>query len=638
MDRPPFDPVEGNFRIRSNGLLRLGFGRRQHTVDGTFCVSRSQQVFSLVRDREALFEWIVAKGFSLPGVGAGRWCGATLKAARAADRLGYPVCLRTSQRDHHEPDRQPLADREAVVREAGRALQHSPRVLVQPWVAGTVLKVLVAGQRVIAVFECLEADGESWQRADGHRGVQRLALELAGSLAVGLMTATLVGSRSGTSLDDPWAVIDVELAPELDSVLSVGDSDLQRAAQAFVDWIFPDPEKARIPVIAVTGTNGKTTTTRMLERIMSAAGYVTGLACSDGSFVGGQVISEFEDGYLPGHLAVLDNPATEVAVLEATRGGAGSAGLGFDRCDVAACLNVTADHLNDFLGLRTVEELARLKRSILERARRVVLNADDEHCLAMIKPLGHRVSGMVSLSCSAEELHDAFGQAVVAGTVELVEGREWLVIGDGDRRVALVAVDEVPLAFGGAARHNVSNALAAAVAAWLMNESAETIAAGLRGLRAEFEMTPGRLNFFRKLPFEVCMDYAHNPAGVRALGQFVDRLPVGGRRIVCLSCSNENADDFIRDTAAAAAGHFDHYICKNFGDIFGRAPDEGPRLLCEGLLAAGVRPTAVTSVDGSEEDGVNTALRMGRPGDLVVIVGGKRRQALWRLIENWPEG
>ncbi len=638
MDRPPFEPIEGEFRIRANGLLRLGFGHRQHTVDGTFCVSRSQPVFPLIRDRMALFKWLAAKGCSLPAGDAGYWCGAPLKAARAADRLGYPVCVRSRQRGDGGSAVSLLADRDAVIREARQVLQHSACVLVQPWLAGPLFKVLVAGHSIIAVFERFEATLEGWRRIGGHRGAEQLALELARSLGVGLMTVTVVQAQADASREQADTVVDVELAPELDRIFSSGDPDLQRAARAFVDWVFPDPDRSRIPIVAVTGTNGKTTTTRMLARIMSAAGHVTGLACSDGSSVAGKMLTNLEGGFLPGHLTVLDNPATEMAVLEATRGGAGSAGLGFDRCDVAVCLNVTADHLNDFIGVRTVEELASLKLSILERACQVVLNADDEHCRAMIKPLGRRASGLVSLSRSLAELHDAFGQDIVAGALELVDGREWLVIGSGDRRVLVVSVDEVPLAFGGAARHNVFNALAAAATAWLMHEPVEAIADGLRGLLADFETTPGRLNFFRELPFDVCMDYAHNPDGVRALSQFVDRLVVDGRRIVCLSCNNDNADDFIRDTAAAAAGHFDHYICKNFGKIFARAPGEGPRLLREGLLAAGVSADAVTCVDGSEEEGVESALRMGRPGDLVVIVGGKRQQVLWRLISTWPNG
>lgn len=634
MDRPPFDPIEGEFRIRRNGLLRLGFGCRQHTVDGTFCVSRSQDVYPLIRNRKALFDRLAEQGFPLPGGAAGQWCGAALKAARLADRIGYPVCLRASRRGHAGSAVRRLPDREAVIREAGRTLQQSPRVLVQPFLSGTELKVVVAGQSRVSVLERPDPNAD-WRRSGNHGAARQLALEMARSLNVGLMTVSLICPGNDTGSDNAATVIDVELAPELDGVTALDNHELHTAAQAFVDWIFPDPATALVPVMAVTGTNGKTTTTRMLAQIMRAAGHVTGLACSDGSYIDDRKVSEFEDGYLPGHLTVLDNPDTEVAVLEATRGGAGSAGLGFDRCDVAACLNVTADHLNDHVGVRSVDELARLKRTILERARKVVLNADDRQCCAMIGSLGDRVSGMVSLSHSAVELRNAFALEFVAGVVERVEGREWLVIHQGGRRFPVLPVDEIPLAFEGAARHNVSNALAAAVVAWLMMESIDAISSGLKSLRGDFETTPGRLNFFRKLPFDVCMDFAHNPAGVRALAEFVDRLPVDGRRIACLSCSNENDDDFIRETAAAAAGHFDHYVCKNFGKIFDRAPEEGPRLLREGLLAAGVSPGAVTCVEGHEHEGVKSALGMGRPGDLVVIVGGKRRRELWRLIKEW---
>lgn len=634
MDRPPFDPIEGEFRIRRNGLLRLGFGHRQHTVDGTFCVSRSQDVHPLIRDRKALFDRLAAQGFSLPGGAAAQWCGAALKAARLADRVGYPVCLRTSRRGHAGPAVRRLPDRAAVMREAERLLQKSQQVLVQPFVSGTEVEVVVAGQSQVSVFERPDPTGD-WRHSDDYGTVRQLALEVARSLNVGLMTVTLIHPGNDAGSEQAGTVIDVELAPELDGFPALDDHELRRAAQAFVDWIFPDPATARVPVIAVTGTNGKTTTTRMLAQIMRAAGHVTGLACSDGSYIDGRRVSAFEDGYLPGHLTVLDNPDTEVAVLEATRGSAGSTGLGFDHCDVAACLNVTADHLNDHVGVRSLEELARLKRTILERARKVVLNADDRQCCAMIEPLGDRLCGMVSLSRSAADLRNAFAMEFVVGVVERVEGHEWLVIHQGAHRFPVVPVDEIPLAFGGAARHNVSNALAAAVVAWLMNASVDVISAGLKDLRGDFESTPGRLNFFRKLPFDVCMDFAHNPAGVRALGEFVGRLPVGGRRIACLSCSNENDDDFIRETAAAAAGHFDHYVCKNFSKIFDRAPEDGPRLLREGLLAAGVSPEAVTCVEGHEHEGVKSALGMGRPGDLVVIVGGKRRQELWRLINEW---
>ncbi|NEZ03246.1 hypothetical protein G4Y73_03665 [Wenzhouxiangella sp. XN201] len=637
MDRPPYEPIEGSFRLRYNGLFRLGHGHRQHTVDGTFCVSRSESVFSLVRDRSALFEWLAAQSVPLPGNSPGQWCQSAVRAAKAAERIGYPVRLRAGRRGTVRQAPRQLADRDSVLRAAQFMIQYTPGLLVQASVPGTAFLLVVAGCRLIAVFERNDEGEETWRTVDDfHASLETLAIELAESLSVGLMSVTLVTPDIRVPLEHSGgAVVDVELAPRLDRLFEHDDPRLHRAAGAFVDWIFPDPEQSRIPLIAVTGTNGKTTTCRFLDRILAAAGMTCGLACSDGSFVASRQISNYEDGFLPGHITVLDNPEVEAAVLESTRGAAGSTGLGFERCDVAICLNVTADHLNDFVGVRTVEQLAELKRTILERARRaVVLCADDPHCRNMIRHFEDRTIGLVSLTRTAAELTGLGGAASAAGVLEEVDHRPWLVIHHRGQRIQVAAVSDIPLAFEGAAEHNVLNALHAAVAAYLTDMPVKAIACGLCALEPVYESVPGRLTFYRELPFDVCMDYAHNPAGVQTLCDFVDRLPVAGRRILCFSCSNANSNDFIRETGAAAAGRFDHYICKNFSKLFGREPHEGPRLLSEGLAAAGVPPDAMTCIE-SEPEAIDAALAMGRPGDLVVIVGGKRRDALWEQILRW---
>lgn len=637
MDRPPYEPIEGSFRLRYNGLLRLGHGHRQHTVDGTFCVSRSEPVFPLVRDRAALFERLAAHSVPLPGNSPGQWCQSAVRAAKAADRIGYPVRLRAGQRGTVRQAPQQLADRDSVLRAARFMIQYTPGLLVQSSVPGTTFQLVVAGCRLMAVFERDDEGDEFWRTVnDFHSSLETLATELAESLSVGLMSVTLVTPDIRLSLErSGGAVVDVELAPRLDRLFGHDDPRLHRAAGAFVDWIFPEPEQSRIPLIAVTGTNGKTTTCRLLDSIFAAAGVTSGLACSDGSFVAGRQISNYEDGYLPGHITVLDNPEVETAVLESTRGAAGSTGLGFERCDVAICLNVAADHLNDFVGVRTVEQLAELKRTILERARcGVVLCADDPPCRNMIRHFEDRTIGLVSLTRTAAELAGLAGAASATGVLEEVDHRPWLVIHQNGQRIPVAAVSDIPLAFDGAAEHNILNALHAALAAYLTDVPVKVIASGLCALEPVYESVPGRLTFYRELPFDVCMDYAHNPAGVQTLCEFVDRLPVAGRRILCFSCSNANSDDFIRETGAAAAGRFDHYICKNFSKLFGRERHEGPRLLSEGLATAGVPSDTMTCIE-SESEAIDAALAMGRPGDLVVIVGGKRRDALWEQILRW---
>lgn len=640
MDRPPYEPIENSFRLRYNGLFRLGHGHRQHTVDGTFCVSLSEPEFSLVRDRAALFERLAAQSVPLPGNSPGHWCQSAARAVRAANRIGYPVRLRAGQRGSVRQAPRQLADRDSVLRAAQFMCQHTPGLLVQPSVPGATYQLVVAGSSLIAALERDDEDVEPWRTIDDfHPSLETFALELARSLSVGLMSVTLVTPDIGVPLErSGGAVVDVELAPRLDELFGHDDPRLHRAAGAFIDWIFPDPNQSRIPVIAVTGTNGKTTTCRLLDSIFAAAGMTGGLACSDGSFVAGRQISKYEDGCLPGHISVLDNPEVEAAVLESTRGAAGSTGMGFDRCDVAICLNVTADHLNDPLGVRTVEQLAELKRSILERAgRAVVLCADEPHCRNMIRHFKDRTIGLASLTRTAAELAGFTGASPVTGVLEEKDLQPWLVIHHDGARLPIAAVSDIPLAFDGAAEHNVLNALHAALAAYLAGVPVKAIAGGLCALEPAFESVPGRLNFYRELPFDVCMDYAHNPAGVETLCKFVGKLPTVGRRILCFSCSNANSDDFIRETAAAAAGRFDHYICKNFSKLFGREPHEGPRLMREGLVEAGVSPDTITCIE-SEPEAINAALAMGKPGDLVVIVGGKRRVELWEQITRWKAG
>ncbi|QOC23324.1 hypothetical protein IC757_04025 [Wenzhouxiangella sp. AB-CW3] len=639
MDRPPFDPIRGDFRLRPNGLLRLGHGRGQHTVDGTFAVSRSEPVVRMVHDRAALFERLVELDLPLPK-SAPTWVVAANRAGRQAESLGYPVVIRSDQRGGSLDHSGPCHSREEVSRAVTGALRHSRQVLVQRPVDGRAYEVLVAGGRFLACLVQQGAErGAGWRSfGDLHDSTRQLAERLAESLDVGLLQISVITPDPARPLDQAnGAIVDVELAPRLDRLLPSGHTLMKQAAEAFVDWLFPEPASARVPIIAVTGTNGKTTTTRLLSCIAAAAGYRAGEATSEGCWVAGEKVSEYEDGHIYGHMTVLDHPATEFAVLESTRGAVATTGLGYARCDVAICLNVTADHLGDFVGLNGVADLAEVKRRIVDRAdRAVVLNADNPHCLAMTEEPGSRRVGLVSLSRQAEELLARVGAGGAVAVLETVDGREWLVLHAGGQRIALMAVEDLPIAFGGSARFNLENALHAALAAWMIGVTPEVIARGLAALETGSGGVLGRLNFREDLSFRVCMDYAHNPAGLRALAEFVDRQPISGRRILCFSANNGNTDEVIRAIGEAAAGRFDAYVCKNFGLLFGREPHEGPHLLREGLIRGGVDPACIECVY-DEFEAFDQALNMGRPGDLVVLIGGKRRQALWDRVMSFQE-
>ncbi len=629
MDRPPYDPVEGSFRIRRNGLVRFGHGHRQLTVDGTFCVTRSASLHPLVFDRAGLLERLSAMGWKLPETVR---CATLRRVERALRRMEFPVAVRSARCGVRRSKVQPLADLESVVATADGILSASADVLLQPWIGGQKFRVMAIGGKCCLIQP---GEGEPWHEVNPSMEKCMVGLDrLAESLGVGALVVELAGSPNEIG---SVMLLDAELAPRLDELLDHQPRLLEFCASRFVDWLFPDPELARIPIAAITGTNGKTTTCHMTRSILTAAGFGVGMTCSDGCMIGGEWITEKEEGHFVGHTIVLDNPDTEVAVLESTRGGAGSIGMGFSSCQVAACLNVTEDHLEDRIGHRSVEDVADLKRTILERSDdAIVLNADDVHCMAMRESLSKHRLGLVSATRDYTTVKSLDAGVDVIGVLESINGQPWLVLYHRGERHMIMACSAMPLSFGNRAGHNLDNALHAAVISFLMGATAEQIAMGLRTLRPDFETLRGRLNHCRELPFEVILDYAHNPDGLARLCRYVDHYPSKGRKLINLAIGGQNPDDFVRRSAAVTAGHFDHFVCKNFGLLRGRQPEECPRLLREGLLTAGVDESAITCIE-DEFESIDFILNLARPGDLVVIIGGKRKRQIWDWIRSWGE-
>ena len=628
MDREPYDPIRGAFRLRTEGLLRLGQARHQLTVDGSFCIEHSESLHGLARDRSAMFNRLKQLHFPLPlavGTEFGQ-CASPVRVARAARRIGFPVVLKTVAR-------QPggvvtdLRDEQALADAASRLLAGGP-VCVEPMLAGEVVELLYVGQRLYAVLRRLPGGATELLAEERVPAEARSAVdELAGRLNLLCLSVAIIPGDSETEV--PTTVIDVDPAPRLDRLLGHIPRVLDDASDEMMDWLFPAGRESRIPIAAITGTNGKTTTCFMVERIMREAGFNTGLACSTGSYLGGRETSQFEDGYLPGHLTVIDNPGVEVAILETTRGGAMSAGIGFDRCNVSACLNVSNDHLNDELGLGSIDELARVKQWIVERGRCVVLNADDPRCVAMADALSERHPVLVSCRSSAAELSPSSDGTV--WVVESVDDRDWIVLHQGPTRIPIVAVEDVPTTFSGRAGHNTSNALHAAAIAHAMGADAASIAAGLCSIRPDLREIPGRLNHYACGGIDIIIDYAHNPGGLARLADFCDRFDVAGRRLVAVTLPANRGDDFVMEGMAGLAGRFDHYVCKNYRIRYGREPHEVPELLRAGLEREGVPVDRITMME-DEDEAIAHTLDMARPGDLVVLVVGEVREQ-GRMVE-----
>ena len=405
---------------------------------------------------------------------------------------------------------------------------------------------------------------------------------------------------------------------------------------AVVDMLFPLGAPSRIPIAAVTGTNGKTTTSRMLAHILKMSGYTVGLTSTDGVYIGGKLsVAGDMTGPVSAQI-ILRDPSVDAAVMETARGGMVRSGLGFQTCNVSACLNVSADHLG-LKGIDTLEQLAEVKRVPIEIATdAAVLNADDPLCLNMADYTQAARLCYVTMNPGhplVKQHIQAGGQAFV---LEQGMNGHMITIYDNDGHRPLVWTHLIPATIEGRAMHNVQNAMFAAALAYNMGVSLEDIRQGLRTFDSTFFQAPGRMNFYNEHPFKVILDYAHNPAAVKAMCDLVDRFDIDGHKIAVLAAPGDRRDEDIRDIAKNAAGHFDHYICRRDDNTRGRGDDEVAVMLRDTLVDAGVDAGEIEVIT-DEQAAVQRALDLARPGDLVLILGDNIKRT-WKQIIYFESG
>lgn len=412
-------------------------------------------------------------------------------------------------------------------------------------------------------------------------------------------------------------IIEVNAAPGFRMHLAPSEGIGRNVAEHVIEMLFPPGTPSRIPIFAITGTNGKTTTTRLIAHILKNSGRTVGFTTTDGTYIANQQIVRGDNTGPVSAQLVLKDPTVDVAVLETARGGIIRSGLGFDHCDVGVVLNVAADHLG-LKDVNTLEDLARVK-SVIPRAvsRRgfTVLNAEDKLVYAM-KELS---DGQV-VCFSMDENNPNIKKRAERGRVSCVYENGYVTILKGKWKVRVEKVTNIPITYGGRAEFMIQNALAATLACFVHGVSLEDLRVGLTTFNAGTAQTPGRLNFIEIGDVTVLMDYAHNPAGLRGLANFICKLPNKYRTCV-LNATGDRRDEDIREFGQIAGETFDRIVIRRGNYLRGREDKNAFDLLKEGISRSGKEPSV--RIIPESRDAIHHAIKYGRKGELVVTLADR---------------
>jgi len=414
--------------------------------------------------------------------------------------------------------------------------------------------------------------------------------------------------------ENDGVILEVNAAPGFRMHLAPSEGLPRNVAAPVIDMLYPPGKPSRIPIIAVTGTNGKTTTTRLLAHIVKNNGYRVGFTTSDGIYVQNHLL---EKGDTTGPISaeyILKDPTVEFAVLETARGGILRSGLGFSRCDIGVITNIQEDHLglNDIHDLK---DLARVKSVVVESIKKegwAVLNGEDENCLEIAKNLRCNVALF-----SMDENVPAIVEHCKKGGIAAIYENGFITIKKGDWKFRVERANPIPLTMNGKARFMIANVLAATLAAYLYGFKTEDIKLSLTTFLPGAAQTPGRMNIFEFAKFKVMIDFAHNPNGYRAIEDFMKNIEAS-RKIGIISGVGDRRDEDIRECARIAARMFDHIVIRQEKHLRGRTEQEIINLILEGIEASNTATTY--EVVTLETEAIRHAISLAQDGTFIVAL------------------
>ena len=409
-------------------------------------------------------------------------------------------------------------------------------------------------------------------------------------------------------------VLEVNAAPGFRMHLAPSEGLPRNVAAPVIDMLYPPGKPSRIPIIAVTGTNGKTTTTRLIAHIVKNNGYKVGFTTSDGIYVQNHMM---EKGDTTGPVSaeyILKDPTVEFAVLETARGGILRAGLGFSQCDIGVVTNIQEDHLgiNDIDNL---DDLARVKATVVRSVKKegwAILNAEDEYCMKLAKDLSCNIAYF-----SLDEDTPAVKQLAKEGKIVAVYENGFITIKKGEWKIRVDRATHVPLTLGGKAKFMIANVLAATLAGYLYGFKTEDISLSLQTFIPSAAQTPGRMNIFEFKKFKVLIDFAHNPSGYRGVEDYLSSVEAT-KKIGIIAGVGDRRDEDIKECALIAARMFDHIIIRQEKYLRGRTEEEINALILEGIAESGKEVTH--EVISKEVEALKHAMNSAEDGSFITAL------------------
>ena len=424
------------------------------------------------------------------------------------------------------------------------------------------------------------------------------------------------------------AILEVNAAPGFRMHLAPSEGLPRNVAAPVVDMLYPPGKEFRIPIIAVTGTNGKTTTTRLLAHIVKNNGKRVGFTTSDGIYIQNTLL---EKGDTTGPMSaefILKDPTVEFAVLETARGGILRSGLGFGTCDVGVLTNIKEDHLG-ISDIHNLKDLTRVKRVVLDSVKKdgwCILNADDEYSMRLAGDLHSKVALF-----SLDENNPHIKKFSKEGKITCVYEDGFVTIKKGEWKIRIERVKNIPITMEGKAKFMIANVLAASLAAYVYGFEIPNIALALTTFIPSAQLTPGRLNIFKFKNFKVMIDFAHNPASYEAIEDYLRNVE-SNKKIGIISGVGDRRDNDIRECGKIAARMFDHIIIRNEKHLRGRQEDEINGLIIEGIQS--VNKSVSYECIPKEIDALKHAMSLAEEGTFITALSDVINNAI-ELVQEY---